>query len=305
MKSFGSDPEFMIQKGGSVVSAIGVISGSKKNRIHASGHEFFYDNVLAECAIKPGKTRSQVMKNFKQCFKLFADMADPFKIAVQSSHDFKKSELKSPEAKEVGCDPDWCAYIVKQMPQPEEDIKKGTLRTCGGHIHVGDKSLLQDNADPYRFVYLADLLLAIPSLWLDKDTTSIVRRKMYGQAGRYRTKEKYGLEYRTLSNFWLKSPQLVGWVYDVCEWIIGAIKDGQAETMYPCDIETFVFGDNRSDAFTFPYDRWELKRCIDESDQHSAEQFLEQALNILPVDLAQQFHALDTNCDFYSAWELN
>ena len=39
------------------------------------------------------------------------------------------------------------------------------------------------------------------------------RRELYGKAGAYRVKP-YGVEYRVLSNFWLKSPALMQWVYD-------------------------------------------------------------------------------------------
>jgi hypothetical protein len=36
---------------------------------------------------------------------------------------------------------------------------------------------------------------------------------MYGQAGAFRIKP-YGMEYRVLSNAWLQTPELMGWVYD-------------------------------------------------------------------------------------------
>ena len=179
MSTFGSDPEFMIGKDGKIHSAIGIVAGSKKNRIAFSGHEFFYDNVMAECAIKPGKNKKQVLDNFKECFSLFAGMVDPFRLILQASHDFSSKDLKHPDAKEVGCDPDWCAYRIKQMPAPKEEIRDGSFRSCGGHIHLGDKALLTDSPDPYRVVYMADLLLGVSSLWLDKDPTSAARRGLY------------------------------------------------------------------------------------------------------------------------------
>lgn len=305
MKTFGSDPEFMVEKDGEIKSAIGVVSGSKKNRITLKGHDFFYDNVMAECAIKPGKNKKQVLKHFKECFSLYAEMVAPFKLRLQASHDFPMSILDHPDALEVGCDPDWCAYKIKQMPTPKEEIKSSGFRSCGGHIHLGDKCLLTDSPDPQRAVYLADLLLGVPSLWLDDDPSSEARRSLYGQAGRYRTKEKYGLEYRSLGNFWLKSPSLVSWVYEVCEFIIEYIKSEQAERLYPCDFEAWIFGDEKSDSFTFPYDRWALQKALDASDKDASLEFLEFAKTIMPEKLFEEFESLKSHsADFYSDWQL-
>ena len=55
-----------------------------------------------------------------------------------------------------------------------------------------------------------DILLGLPSVILDADTE---RRAMYGAAGAHRIKP-YGVEYRSLSNFWLGSEQLQEWAYE-------------------------------------------------------------------------------------------
>jgi hypothetical protein len=54
-----------------------------------------------------------------------------------------------------------------------------------------------------------DFYLGLPSLVYDAATR---RREMYGKAGAYRPKS-YGVEYRTLSNAWLNSAELIRWVY--------------------------------------------------------------------------------------------
>jgi hypothetical protein len=46
-------------------------------------------------------------------------------------------------------------------------------------------------------------------LFYDND---VERRELYGKAGAYRPKP-YGCEYRVLSNRWLTSSTLIGWVF--------------------------------------------------------------------------------------------
>ena len=133
--SFGSDPEFMLMQNGKYRSAIGVVQGNRDNRITIKGHQFFYDNVLAECAIKPGKNKKQALKNITECLKLYSEMVSPLELVSQSSQDYPASELKHPEAKRVGCDPDMCVYKMEMQEPPIEKMRSGTFRTCGGHIH--------------------------------------------------------------------------------------------------------------------------------------------------------------------------
>jgi hypothetical protein len=81
------------------------------------------------------------------------------------------------------------------------------LRVAAGHVHVGwteDANIL----DARHLRHCRDLVkqfdwfLGAWSIRHDKDLT---RRKLYGKAGSYRPKP-YGMEYRTLSNFWISSP---------------------------------------------------------------------------------------------------
>jgi hypothetical protein len=53
-----------------------------------------------------------------------------------------------------------------------------------------------------------DLLCGIPSVLIDRDPNVANRRKQYGRAGDYRY-QPHGIEYRTLSNFWIKDFKLM------------------------------------------------------------------------------------------------
>ena len=55
-----------------------------------------------------------------------------------------------------------------------------------------------------------DISLFLPSLLFDDDTE---RRKLYGFPGSFRPKQ-YGVEYRPLSNKWLRNEVLMTWVFN-------------------------------------------------------------------------------------------
>lgn len=62
--------------------------------------------------------------------------------------------------------------------------------------------------NPKVTIPLMDLFCGIPSVLIDRSKDAKIRRMLYGKAGDFR-KPNYGLEYRSLSNFWIKSPYLV------------------------------------------------------------------------------------------------
>ena len=79
-----------------------------------------------------------------------------------------------------------------------------------------------------------DLFLGCPSIILDKDNK---RRELYGKAGAYRNKP-YGVEYRTLSNFWLTSSKLMQWVYKRTAFALNWVADNSKNDAVEWDIYT-------------------------------------------------------------------
>src|SRR3546814_5830384 len=80
------------------------------------------------------------------------------------------------------------------------------MRCAGGHLHVGwteGESLgsIQHVMNCSDLVKQLDWYVGLWSLGKDKDK---VRRSLYGKAGACRIKP-YGVEYRVLSNFWIKN----------------------------------------------------------------------------------------------------
>lgn len=213
--TIGTDPEFMLMKGGKYVSAIPHMVGTKKKpQTLPSGGTLQRDNVAVEFATPPANSEDDFVEKVQTSIRETRALIPDGSLlrAVPSAH-FDKRELKHPEALEIGCEPDFNAWTGLQNEPPISDFRAGTLRSCGAHIHAGHR-ILEDVFAKQEMVQIMDYCVGIPSVILDYDMSALERRKLYGKSGAYRP-TNYGVEYRTLSNFWLKSPSLVRLIYNL------------------------------------------------------------------------------------------
>lgn len=218
--TFGSDPEFMIiNPDGGLQSAIGLIKGTSERPVKHGNNNFYQDNVLGECTIKPGESAEESIANFQSCFQMFAKMISPYKLVCRAAADYPREELKHPLARVTGCKREWCAYTLNMLPKHEEEFLHGTLRTAGGHVHIGAPGYIRSQMMAHYYVRMLDLFLGIPAVFMNHDPSAAIRRRLYGGLGSHRTKS-YGIEYRVLDNFWLSSPSLVAIVYDIAAWTV-------------------------------------------------------------------------------------
>jgi hypothetical protein len=142
--SFGTDPEFMLKKGSRYVSAIPLVKATHEEPIIRGDHRFYWDNVLAECAVKPAYSKEEAVFNIGDCLKHYAEIVKPAKIVIQASHTYPKSAMQDKGAMEAGCKPDSCAYTMRLMKDelsPRSQVANSSFRTCGGHIHLGSDIL--------------------------------------------------------------------------------------------------------------------------------------------------------------------
>lgn len=205
--SIGADPElFVVNINKKFISSIGKFGGTKKMP-KSIGHGCFVqeDNVALEFNIPPSESKEKFVASINYALEELHKRARAlnFDLAIVPSANFEKDQLRSPAAKEFGCEPDNNAWTLMENQRPKCDDK--SLRSAGGHVHVGHKGFA-----PFDIARAMDLFLGVPSVSLDPD---LKRRQLYGKAGAYRIKP-YGMEYRTLSNFWLKTDSLKEWVYD-------------------------------------------------------------------------------------------
>ena len=210
----GADPELFLvtAEGQELRSAIGRIGGNKWNPrpIDDKGSAVQEDNVAVEFNIPPAKTKKEFVHNIGTMLLYLSNYVKEqgLILNIVPAAYFPDKELAHPAALEFGCDPDFDVWSKRENEKPDLPEEYRNLRSCGGHIHVSWDKPERDTQE--TMIRMMDIFVGCPSIQYDGD---LLRRKLYGKAGAFRFKD-YGVEYRTPSNFWLREPSLVEWVYD-------------------------------------------------------------------------------------------
>lgn len=205
--SFGLDAEFIIRdkKTHLPVSMIGKLGGSKQKPLKVPRGALQEDGVLAEINIRPAKSLFEWETNITTVLHYLEKAVEKMGCYVDYNsieEIYPDSELNHSLAWQSGCDPDYNCWTEERNPIVPYETP---LRTCGGHIHIGFRDI--DQYKPNFRAQVArqlDLGVGIPLFVIEPPNN---RRSIYGKPGAYRPKP-YGVELRTPSNFWLKSPIL-------------------------------------------------------------------------------------------------
>ena len=209
MFTIGADPEMFIRDKytNKYKSAVGLITGTKDEPtpIDTVGHAYQVDNVAVEFNIAPANTLDSFRASIHKVLDHLRGILPGYDFSHESAISFPEEELQTPQAQMFGCEPDYDAWNMIENQKPKANDPN--LRSCGGHIHVGSDIAV---ANPVTVIRALDLFLGVPSINLDK---GVLRRQLYGKAGSFRFKP-YGVEYRTLSNFWIFDDKLIQWAYE-------------------------------------------------------------------------------------------
>lgn len=217
----GADPElFLTDKAGKFISAIGRVGGSKEKpkKIDKLGHAVQEDNVMVEYNIRPAITVEEFVASHRKVFGYLKEALPEFTLTVAASAEFTPDQLDNPKAFVFGCDPDYNAWTMTINPPIKTEGV--TLRTAGGHIHVGYKKPEIENQ--VALIRAMDLFLGVPSILLDPDKR---RRARYGKAGAFRPKE-YGVEWRVGSNFWIRDEKMMEWAFNSTRAAVAFLNEG-------------------------------------------------------------------------------
>lgn len=226
--TLGSDPElfgFSVETG-RIGSFAGRLGADKWNKRYATDDvRIQEDNVLIEYDINPHDEFEGFSANIQRGLDICYAEANKLGMSIAEgvcSHIFSQAELQSfhESAFIFGCEPDFNALTGTRNPKPE--ASDPGLRTCGGHIHIGYNNIIPVTAESQQIMgVMCDYFLGLPSLLIDNDDR---RRELYGKAGAVRFKE-YGVEYRTLSNFWIFQPRMRRWAFDQVQKAFNFGKD--------------------------------------------------------------------------------
>lgn len=228
--SLGCDPEFFFIQDKEILGAEKIIP---EKGLHTSFGGVIIDGVQAELNPTASGCRESLSIHIARLFQAVQTQLNNHKgVKVDFNQTVKlsKKELDSlkDENKKFGCDPSFSLYPVT-IKASDVDGSKCLNRAAGGHIHFGLGGHKHLHNEAPLVVGLLDVLVGNTCVLLDRNPGNIERRKLYGRAGEYRL-PSHGLEYRTLSNFWLRHYCLMSLVFGMAR---SAVQIAM-ENIMPC-----------------------------------------------------------------------
>lgn len=207
----GADPELFVFRNGVPVSAHDLIPGTKAKPFPVPGGAIQVDGTAAEFNIDPVRTFDDFNKNINSVLAALNEyLPDDCELRAVSALSWEEEYFKELpwSARELGCMPDFNAWTGARNPKPRLKTMP-TLRTAAGHIHIGftKDASLQSVEHINQCKKMAQLMDWHVGAWACSVDTDKTRRLLYGKAGACRFKT-YGVEYRTLSNFWVLDEDL-------------------------------------------------------------------------------------------------
>ena len=247
--AFGGDPEFSFKvKGVNRKIAIGSEKVLPTDGISSLGQpacKVILDGFNAELAFAPTNCRGYAANNISGCFKALRSNMTNKNIDVDFSGVVKVSKKEmaslSEKSRQFGCLPSFNVDDgeVKIKVNPETYLYRGS----GGHVHLSryGTGMEAETAirNPKLLVPVLDAILGNVSVLLDRNPLQVERRKNYGAAGSFRT-PTHGLEYRTLSNFWLKGVPLASFVFGMCRMAVHIASQSTTQNDYVGMINSLV-----------------------------------------------------------------
>jgi hypothetical protein len=231
--TLGGDPEFfvyikdgdklIIQSADKFLPPKGLpgIAILEKSKMTCGNYHF--DGVQAEINPLPAQCRHDITFYTWGCLYQVYQLAKakypkkeiiiaPLASITVTPEDIKDTDM---ECRRFGCSPDINIYDDKQIRYP--DGNKFMTRFSGGHIHFGFDQL--DYATKFKqegkllsLIKVLDIIPGVITTAISGGEEEKIRREWYGKAGSYRV-QRHGIEYRTLSSFWMVSPQLLSLTY--------------------------------------------------------------------------------------------
>lgn len=226
--TFGVDPELFLKENGKFISGHDLIPGTKQEPHLVRGGAVQADGVACEFNTVPVSDADAFVEVINlvrsQMLAIILDRAEGqgrtgLELVAQPTAWFDEEYFKllPDEVKMLGCTPDMNAW-TGELNYPPSTSKP--FRTGGGHLHISwldGKTVDPDDPEHIKtcrdIVRQLDVTLFPKSEIWDRDRQ---RRELYGAKGAFRPKF-YGVEYRPLSNAYLRSDELIRKVFHIAE----------------------------------------------------------------------------------------
>jgi hypothetical protein len=247
----GSDPELFFEKDGIIVGAEKVIP--KEGLTVRQGYKpsVVLDGVQVELNPKAAWTVPGLGLEVGKAFRLLkghlgdSGVSISFKGVVEVSR--VELDSLSPNSRILGCLPSKNIYGNRPITVDPKTYRK---RSAGGHEHFGLRSNASLFSNRVDLVALFDMFVGNTCVMVDRDPGAAERRENYGRAGEFRT-PKHGLEYRTLSNFWLRNYSLMSFVFGMAGIGVAVLDHGlsgqgyiEDELIEAVDLDKFALAIN-------------------------------------------------------------
>jgi len=239
--SLGCDPEIFVKSKAKLLPAFDFLpskdAGLKVGHpdVELNSGELYWDGFQAEWKLSRGWTCLNFMimlqQNFlKELLKQARARDNSAKLSLDSVVKIPTKLMNSllDGYVELGCMPSYNAYGEERLYVG--DPRALLYRFAGGHVHleVGEK---RDNKWYEDLVKTFDAILGIWAVGAAASFDSPVRRQYYGKAGEHRRPKyalnRYGIEYRTLSNFWICSPFVMRMVFELARKVLMDVRYGE------------------------------------------------------------------------------
>lgn len=207
---WGTDPEGFFEKGGQIIGSEKLIPprgiNNYSGRVVRDGVQFELNPISSPSVSRLGRNISGLFGTLQRKLDQNKGVSICFDGLVEVSE--KELNSLSPATRILGCNPSFNAYEDRPITVDPVLYRK---RSSGGHIHTGsnDPNFRKERR---QAIYVYDIVVGNACVLLDRDPGAKERRENYGRAGEFRLPD-HGLEYRTISNFWLRDYTLMSFAF--------------------------------------------------------------------------------------------
>lgn len=225
---WGCDPEFFLFRGGKPWPAWKTfVAAEDKGR---SAITPYWDGYQAEFQAsgeyKGNNTcLAYMVDTIRDCLSVAHKKAkaDGTELAIRDIVEVPPAELREYDTKytQFGCKPSHNVYNLTGLAI--NDSSPFPLRFAGGHIHIGYLTYRHSDYshyNPEQIVRACDRVAGLMSIAIFGELEDRRRRLYYGLPGEYRL-PKHGVEYRTLSPYWLMSPITTHLMFEIMRTAVG------------------------------------------------------------------------------------